>query len=77
MQPIFDTISALIDQFCRTHLKDEYSMVYRVLAAALCRKRPSPLVKGKPEQWACACDGTYEIVEMTSDRPRGVTACNA
>jgi len=25
------------------------------LAATLCRKRPSQLLKGKPAQWACAC----------------------
>jgi hypothetical protein len=55
MQQLFDTVSGLIDQFCRTHLNEEYSLVSRELAAALCRKRPSPLVKGKPEQWACAC----------------------
>jgi hypothetical protein len=55
MQPIFDTISGFIDEFCRTHLIEEYSQVSRELAAALCRKRPSPLIKGKPEQWACAC----------------------
>ena len=54
MQPLFDTISGLIDQFCRSHLNEEYSLVSRELAAALCRKRPSPLAKGKPEQWACA-----------------------
>lgn len=55
MQPIFDAVSALIGQFCHAHLNDEYSMVCRELAAALSRKRPSPLAKGKPEQWACAC----------------------
>jgi len=55
MQPLFDTVSVFIDQFCRTHLNEEYSMVSRERAAALCRKRPSPLAKGKPEQWACAC----------------------
>ena len=54
MQPVFDTVAGIIDGFCREHLNDEYSLVSRKLAAALCRKRPSPLVKGKPEQWACA-----------------------
>ena len=55
MQPIFDAISVVIDEFCRVNLNNEYSMVSRELAAALCRKRPSPLLKGKPVQWACAC----------------------
>ena len=55
MQPVFDAVSGIIDQFCRTHLNEEYSQISRELAAALCRKRPSPLDKGKPEQWSCAC----------------------
>ncbi|MFA7061308.1 MAG: DUF6398 domain-containing protein [Pedobacter sp.] len=55
MQPVFDIIAGIIDEFCMKHLNEEYSLVSRELAAALCRKRPSPLMKGKPEQWACAC----------------------
>ena len=55
MQPIFDMVAGTIDGFCRKYLNEEYSQVSRELAAALCRKRPSPLMKGKPEQWACAC----------------------
>ncbi len=55
MQPLFDVVSRLIDDFCRDQLNEEYSLLARELAAVLCRKRPSPLLKGKPEQWACAC----------------------
>jgi hypothetical protein len=55
IQPIFDVVSGHIDQFCKQHLNEEYSQVSSELAAALCRKRPSPMEKGKPEQWACAC----------------------
>jgi len=55
MQPVFDTVASIIDEFCREHLNEEYCQVSRELAAALCRKRPSPLAKGKLEQWACAC----------------------
>lgn len=55
VQPVFDTVAGIIDEFCLKHLNEEYSLVSRELAAALCRKRPSPLAKGKPEQWACAC----------------------
>ena len=32
----------------------EYQMLCRKLVAALARKRPSPLTRGKPELWACA-----------------------
>jgi hypothetical protein len=55
MQPVFTEVSRRIDEFCRQHLNEEYALVSQELAAALCRKRPSPLLKGKPEQWACAC----------------------
>lgn len=55
MQPIFDEVSQLIGDFCNKHLNEEYALVSRELAATLCRKRPSPLLKGKPAQWACAC----------------------
>jgi len=55
MQPVFDAVSKIINDFCREHLNEEYAQVSRELAAALCRKRPSPLLKGKPQQWACAC----------------------
>ncbi len=55
IQPLFDTIAGIIDEFCLKHLNEEYSLVSRELAEALCRKRPSPLAKGKTEQWACAC----------------------
>lgn len=47
-----DEIVALIDAFCREHLDDEYAVLCRKLAGILARKRPSPLIRGKPESWA-------------------------
>ena len=43
---------ALTDAFCRKHLDDEYAALCRKLAGVLARKRPSPLIRGKPESWA-------------------------
>jgi len=51
--PAYDTIVALTDAICREHLTEEYRALCRKLAAALARKRPSPLTRGKPEVWAC------------------------
>ena len=55
--PRFDTIVhrgvGLTDAVCRTHLTDEYAALARELAAALARKRPSPLMRGHCETWAC------------------------
>jgi hypothetical protein len=53
-RPACDAIVALTDRFCQAHLTWEYQMLCRKLAAALARKRPSPLARGKPEVWACA-----------------------
>ena len=55
MQPAFDTVVQLTDQVCTEHLNEEYSHLSRTLAAALCRKRPSPLTRGRVETWACHC----------------------
>ncbi len=53
-KPAYDAIVGLTDTFCQAHLTGEYQMLCRKLAAALARKRPSPLTRGKPEVWACA-----------------------
>lgn len=53
-KPAYDVIVGLTDAFCQAHLSWEYQMLCRKLAAALARKRPSPLTRGKPELWACA-----------------------
>jgi hypothetical protein len=47
-----DRIVSLTDAFCREHLDEEYGALCRKLAGVLARKRPSPLVRGKPESWA-------------------------
>ena len=48
-----DRISSLIGHFCREHLDPEYLELCQRLAGILARKRPSPLISGKPESWAC------------------------
>ena len=53
-KPAYDAIVGLTDRFCQAHLTWEYQMLCRKLAAALARKRPSPLTRGKPGVWACA-----------------------
>jgi len=53
MQATYDALVALTDDFCRDHLNDEYRDLARDMAAALCRKRPSPVSSGQPRTWAC------------------------
>lgn len=53
LQVHYDAIVTLTDEFCNQHLNNEYRDLCRRLTAKLCRKRPSPLVAGKPQTWAC------------------------
>lgn len=62
------TILGLIDGFCREHLNDEYAALCRRLAEKLGRKRPSPLVSGKPATWACGIVRTIGWVNYLDDR---------
>jgi hypothetical protein len=47
-----DEIVRMTDAFCREFLDDEYTTLCRKMAGILARKRPSPLIRGKPESWA-------------------------
>ena len=49
---VTEQIIAMTDQFCREKLNEEYAVLSRRLAEKLARKRPSPLLSGKPESWA-------------------------
>lgn len=71
-QSVYAAIVTLLDTFCRQHLNDEYAALCRELAAALARKRPSPLMCGKPEIWACGIVyalGTVNFLFDKSQRP--------
>ncbi|NOX61037.1 MAG: hypothetical protein GXP42_03695 [Chloroflexi bacterium] len=53
VKPRYQEIVALTDKVCKEYLNDEYAEMARKLAARLARKRPSPLLRGRPEIWAC------------------------
>jgi hypothetical protein len=53
MQARFEEITHLTDTFSRQYLNDEDAQLCRELTATLCRKRPSPLARGKAPTWAC------------------------
>lgn len=67
MQSKFAEITALTDAFCQTHLNSEYAELSRKLTAALCRKRPSPLVRGKAKTWACGIVHALGMVNFLYD----------
>ncbi len=68
MQPAYEAVVALTDAFCRDHLNDEYRGLARTMAAALCRKRPSPLASGQPRTWACGIIHTLGQLNFLSDK---------
>lgn len=65
---VVSEIIGMIDQFCREHLNEEYAVLCRKLAEKLARKRPSPLLSGKPQTWACAIVRTIGSVNFLDDR---------
>lgn len=67
VQPVFEVISKMVDDFCREHLNEEYAMLCRNLTEKLARKRPSPLVSGKPNTWACGIIRTIGWVNYLDD----------
>ena len=68
VQSILATLIEMTDSFCKEFLNDEYAELCRKLATALARKRPSPLLQGKPETWACGVVRTIGWVNYLDDR---------
>src|SRR6266403_6408516 len=52
MHSKFASITSKTDAFCQRYLNDEYRQLVRTALAALCRKRPSPLLRGSEDFWA-------------------------
>lgn len=67
MQEKFDTIALATDAFCDAHLNDEYKQLIRQALAALCRKRPSPLLKGQENSWAAGAVHAVGMVNFLFD----------
>ena len=68
MQATFEAIVTLTDALCRERLTDEYAQLVRQATAALCRKRPSPLLQGRINTWACAIVYALGSVNFVFDR---------
>ena len=68
MQEKFDAIVALMDAVCQEHLNEEYAQLARQATAALCRKRPSPLLSGRVSYWACGIIYALGFVNFLFDK---------
>src|SRR3954462_16021994 len=67
LQVRFDEITHLTDAFSQQDLNNEYAQLCRELTATLCRKRPSPLVRGKADTWACGIIHALGMVNFLFD----------
>ena len=52
MMTTYAQIEPLISSFCFEHLDEDYRQLCLKMLEKLCRKRPSPLLCGKPNSWA-------------------------
>ena len=68
MQTRFDEIAAITDRICQAHLNEDYAQLCRKTAAALSRKRPSPLEGGKALTWAAGITHAMGRVNFLSDK---------
>lgn len=61
-------ITTLVDDFCKEHLNKEYADLCRKLTEKLARKRPTPLISGKPNSWASGIVRTIGWVNFLDDK---------
>jgi len=67
IRPKYDAIVVLTDDVCKEYLGQEYAEYARYLAAALARKRPSPLARGQAKNWASGIVHALGLVNFLSD----------
>jgi len=67
VKPALQVILGMTDDFCDEHLDSEYAELCRRLAKKLSRKRPSPLLRGRPKTWACGIIRTIGWVNFLDD----------
>ena len=68
MKDTYDVIAPIIFEFCVDNLNEEYAAMSLLLLEKLCRKRPSPLLQGNPNTWACGIVYTIGTVNFLYDR---------
>lgn len=51
-KPAAHEVLAVIETFCAEHLDEEYTEICARMTVRLARKRPSPLLRGRPDIWA-------------------------
>ena len=67
MRDKYTAIVTITDTFSKNYLNDEYAQEIRYAVAALCRKRPSPVAKGRAVTWACGVTHALGMVNFLFD----------
>lgn len=72
----YEEVCRLTDTFCADRLNSEYAELARSVIAALCRKRPSPIGRGRANGWACGVIHALGTVNFLfdPDQPLHLTA---
>ncbi|MGH8547051.1 MAG: DUF6398 domain-containing protein [Methylococcales bacterium] len=68
MRDKYKDIVTITDYISHKHLNYEYAKLIRYAIAALCRKRPPPIEKGKPNTWACGVTHALGMVNFMFDK---------
>lgn len=68
VRPRFAEVVRLTDAVCREALDEEYAWLARKAAEVMARKRPSPLLGGRPPGWACGIVYALGRVNFLFDR---------
>jgi plasmid maintenance system antidote protein VapI len=67
-QDEFAEIMGVVKNLCKEHLNEEYYELAQELAAKLARKRPSPLLSGRPNTWAAGIIHALGMVNFLFDK---------
>lgn len=68
MRPICGELAEMISDYCGRFLSDDYRTLCLRLLEKLCRKRPSPLLKGQRNTWAAGIVYTIAANNCIFDR---------
>ena len=68
MEDRYIEIIDFTDRYSAEFLNDEYAQSIRLVTAALCRTKSSPLIKGKAHVWACAVIHAVGMVNFLFDK---------
>lgn len=72
MQEKYNEIAPLITKYADENLSEEYKELCLKALEKLCRKRPSPLLKGRPNTWAAGIVHAIGAANFLFDRSQPI-----